>query len=493
MRHLSLREYEKVSKGGEGEQTSNDKRVISRRDYARLRRFDDQLEAREESRVFGWPSGAVKARKWVGVVQIPGLTVEILPKIESDSTEERTSISQLGRKNLLYMLAVAKQLPIREQDVASLAVQQAPLHDTLIAIFARRLVEAFEQGRHQFYVAREENLHVLRGKLVFNEHIKRNAARRDRFYVRHDEFLPDTTINRILKAACSRLVTKTTSSQAQRDLRRSLMLLDEVRDVQISREDFERIVFNRQNRRFEVLLNFCQLVLFGQTTGASQGNLKSFSLLFNMQELFEAFMAEFIRREVFTVELLGEKAHDYKVRAQAKGAPRYLVYGRPESLIDDEDLTDYRPRRDGREKEGYKLKPDILVEDREGDPVLIIDTKWKRLSADRTRQGVRGSDIYQLYGYARTYDTSQNVLLFPDVAGENLKTQVFDLPIIDPIERGAPKCIRSDFVDLQGDLKANRRAIARQLKRILMRSIGASDAEATMTAMQHQPGTETVS
>lgn len=47
-------------------------------------------------------------------------------------------------------------------------------------------------------------------------------------------------------------------------------------------------------------------------------------------------------------------------------------------------------------------RPDIIVR-KDGAPVLIIDTKWKRLapSIDDPKQGVREAGIYQMMAYAK--------------------------------------------------------------------------------------------
>ena len=59
-------------------------------------------------------------------------------------------------------------------------------------------------------------------------------------------------------------------------------------------------------------------------------------------------------------------------------------------------------------------KPDIIVR-RGSQPVMIIDTKWKKLasSIDDSKQGIKQSDIYQMVAYSRVYDCSQLMLLYP--------------------------------------------------------------------------------
>jgi 5-methylcytosine-specific restriction enzyme subunit McrC len=59
-------------------------------------------------------------------------------------------------------------------------------------------------------------------------------------------------------------------------------------------------------------------------------------------------------------------------------------------------------------------KPDIVIHC--GDtPVMVIDTKWKRLARaiDDPRRGVSQSDVYQTMAYAQIYRVKHLMLLYP--------------------------------------------------------------------------------
>lgn len=59
-------------------------------------------------------------------------------------------------------------------------------------------------------------------------------------------------------------------------------------------------------------------------------------------------------------------------------------------------------------------RPDIIVR-YSGEPVLIVDTKWKRLSPsiDDPKQGVSQGDVYQMMAYGQIYDCHRLMLLYP--------------------------------------------------------------------------------
>ncbi len=59
-------------------------------------------------------------------------------------------------------------------------------------------------------------------------------------------------------------------------------------------------------------------------------------------------------------------------------------------------------------------KPDIVIHRRDA-PVMVIDTKWKRLAGaiDDPRRGVLQSDVYQMMAYAQIYRVKYLMLLYP--------------------------------------------------------------------------------
>jgi 5-methylcytosine-specific restriction enzyme subunit McrC len=63
----------------------------------------------------------------------------------------------------------------------------------------------------------------------------------------------------------------------------------------------------------------------------------------------------------------------------------------------------------------FRTKPGIIVR-RGQEIVLIIDTKWKRMTPriDDPKQGVSQADVYQLMAYGQLYDCPRMMLLYPD-------------------------------------------------------------------------------
>ena len=278
MKQFSVTEFERIPRKHLGSELCT-----------RLQQFDERFARSSGTTVFDWSRIAyVRARNWVGVVQIPGLQVEILPKTDSGKGE--------ARKNLLLMMSVCRRLPIRERDIASLQLEKRPILEALIAVFSGRLLNELRRGLDQEYVRREENTGFVRGKIVLPIHLRRNIAHSERIYVAYDEFLADTRVNHILKRTCRVLLMQTRNTTTQRELREAILVMANVSDREVTREDFLRLRLNRQNGRFRDLLDFCRLVLFDGTPSPRRGEIPTFSLLVPMNELFEEFVGRLIRR-----------------------------------------------------------------------------------------------------------------------------------------------------------------------------------------------------
>ncbi|QED29968.1 hypothetical protein FRD01_22575 [Microvenator marinus] len=430
MNRLTAVEYERVYLGDEdtitGERDSSGKTLIHPKHFRTLQEFDEG-HAEESKQIFQWRSKYLQPKNWIGIVQVGSLIVEILPKIyrapKAPGTEGQETEEVFQRKNLLYMLSLSGDLPLRDRDLASQSLHKAPISETLIRLFAEQLLEQLLLGVQHGYVHQEDNLRFLRGKLKFSQHIKHNFARADRFYTVYEEFLADTPLNRIFKATCVRLRDITRRPASQERLDSCLSILDEVSLKPLIAADFDNFTENRQNARFTSLINFCRLVWEGNIATGMRGKTATFALLFDMNAVFERFVAEFMRRHVI------RDFPDAQLSPQSKGLREYLLW-----RLNDKD-----------ERKGVlELKPDILVMCGDS-PRLIIDTKWKQLATEKgNRYGVTSGDLYQLYAYATRYDCSHNILLYPWVP--DVKERDYEL------RDDARHRISTRFVDLSMDL-----------------------------------------
>lgn len=267
-------------------------------------------------------------------------------------------------------------------------------------------------------------------------HIKQNVAHKERVYVDYDEFLSNTLLNRVLKAACRKLLRMARRSSIQRGLKEAILLFADVPDVVVRRNDLSNYKLSRNSERFADVFTFAKIVLFDGSPTPTSGATESFSMLVPMDKLFEEFIGQVIRRHA--VELGFERSN---VKLQGKGNQKHLL------------------RKSGASARYYKLKPDVLICGDEQPYTRVLDTKWKRLDTKSNQRPVE-SDMYQLYAYANRYEAPLSVLLYPQMPG--LESVDYEL---ENDELG--RRVRVAFVDMGRDLRKGRAELVQELAMVL--------------------------
>ena len=346
--------------------------------------LDDQLAARFcavaertakrlKSAVLERTRDGVKAAEVVGVVSVPGATLEILPKI--DGPDETV------RKSLLHMLCVAWNLRVAEGELASLDRQRSDLLELLIGLFANRLIAAMRQGLPRRYVGHEEDLRLMRGRLHVVRQVTALAARSDVLACHFDELSEDTPLNRVLRAAVVRLARITRSAANARLLAELAARLELVGHSAAPLEEPVRL--DRTNTAYHDLHQLARLFLSGDWQSTASGQPLGFSLLFPMPELFEKFIGRCLRRALAP----------WAVKLQSR------CYS---ALQDDEGRL-------------FELRPDAVIDAPSGP--IVLDTKWKRLAPGDRKLNVSRGDVYQMLAYAQAYKAKRLVLLYPWLCG----------------------------------------------------------------------------
>ena len=316
---------------------------------------------------------SLRAGQVVGILATPPLNLEILPKIETD---DQTDDDKALRRSLLRMLSVARKIPIADQELARVDVQQENLLEILIRIFSDRLLEAVRRGLPHRYLRHEDELPRLRGKLHVPRQFTRNAVRPDRLACIFDEFSADTPLNRVLKATVVRLREISQSPSNQRKLAELLCRFDAVGDTAAPLR--ERVMLDRGNRSYHQLYSLALLILAKDWQNTTTGRGEGFSLLFPMNDLFEEYIG------------------------------RCLRIALPHRGVKLQDKTHYAIAAPSRR---FQLRPDIVLDGVDGK--ITIDTKWKQLQPDKPNWGVEQADIYQLLAYASAYKAKRGILLYP--------------------------------------------------------------------------------
>lgn len=330
------------------------------------------------------------AGQMVGVIAAPGCSLEILPKIDrldSTSTEGRRSI----REHLVRMLDVALGLDIGEGAASAMARQADSLLDILIRLFAEKLLTESRRGLPRTYIEHEDNRPALRGKLNVVRQFTAHAVRPDRLACRFNALSSDIPLQQIMKACVLALRRHARAEDTVRKLDELRFVLADIADVSVAALPWRAVRIDRTNRRWEALFGLARLFLKRdwQATHHDLSAEQGITLLFPMNDLFEAYIGVLTRRSLYPTGLTVE----------TQG-------GRLFCLIEEGDQ--------GRRR--FQTRPDIIIRDRQSNkPIAIIDTKWKRLSpADEdAKHGVSQTDVYQMMAYGRLYACPDLLLLYP--------------------------------------------------------------------------------
>ena len=327
---------------------------------------------------------ALRARGVVGVIAAGGTVLEILPKIDVPGMEGDQATGSI-RRRLVHMLAIALDLKIDAGQVTALDCQRETLLEILIRLFSEKLVDAVRQGMTRRYVEHADDLPAPRGRLNVTRQFTTLAVEPSRLACRFDALTPDIALNRIMKAAVTRLSRIARTTDNQRRLRELALAYADIADVPIPALRWDEVVLDRTNGRWRELLNLTRLLLGDRFQTTSVGGSDGFSLLFEMNTLFEEYVSRMLRRALAGTDL----------RVVSQGGRLYCL-----------ETVDRR--------QVFQTRPDILI--KRGNAVLqIIDTKWKRIAGriDDPKRGVSQADVYQMMAYGRLYRCGKLTLLYP--------------------------------------------------------------------------------
>lgn len=394
----------------------------------------------------------VTAGHYVGVLRLGDVTFQILPKIDYDGdsdavagTPQQHRAAASAMQNLLYLLSYTDDLKLYHREVTALGTQPADWFELLTRIFAEELHSQIRRGLEHAYVHREERLTTLRGTWQIERQITRPPFERHLFDVAYDEFGTDTALNRVLRLVASRLLALT------RDRRNATLL----RDIDswlsgvhllsgVGSRELDQVHFTRLNVRFRPVFNLAHLFLgrMGQQLMGQSQDL--FAFVFDMNLLFERFMAAFLHRH--RAQIFEPPFEDMGVIAQTAGMRMSLAQQWPGGF------------------EVFRLKPDILLTSSKRRVQAIIDTKYKRLKPEQVRYGVSEADIYQMLAYSVRFRCGRSMLLYPAAVRSGKSQTAYS--ILD-----FPTTIHIHTIDLRQPLNRPERLISelRQSMRDLLR------------------------
>lgn len=423
---IRIREYDSILIGESWDASAN---TISGIEAAAIERHME--ETGRNLLTFGHKQ--LKSTNWVGTLAVGDKCIEVYPKI--DSTDGSDPLGR-ARENLIHMVATAGYVPYTEAGLFPLLKSQKPIISAYMELYVDNLAREWRRGMIKEYVIKEENKTFLKGKLIFSEHFKSNLIRKDRFYTSCDEFIEDNYASRLLKSALLVCRSQKISEEVRRKAAGLIPDFESVASEYLPPEIVKQISVDRRHMRYEPVINLAKAILSMSSPDAPSDSAKVYSLMFDMNEVFERFVASELRRAL--------SGSSYVVRFQVGG----------KSLL----------RKDGKAR--FNLNPDFGVFSGK-EVVCLLDTKWKKLDLDKTHSNVSQSDMYQMYAYGKEYDSPLTILVYPRM--DKLPEVVAEYYHHEDEINGLPRKISVATLNVSSDFSqlGNRIELRNTLKRLV--------------------------
>lgn len=281
-------------------------------------------------------------------------------------------------KNIYYMLSYAFTTLQQSVDDKIATEKFENIHNLLAAILSKGIGRQLKQGLYREYLNRKEDLPVMRGKIDMSGTIKNKIERKQRLTCEYDELSENNLLNQILKMTVMLLIRHAeVDSEYKDELKKEMLFFSNVDEIEPVGIRWSSIRFQRNNQSYRVLLSICQIVIEGMllTTDDGEYKLASFVDDQRMNRLYEKFILEYYIKE-----------HP-ELKASASQIPWAL----------DDGVGTLLPI----------MQSDIMLENKSGETVLIIDAKYYTHTLAENRFNARmlySGNLYQIFTYVKNKD-----------------------------------------------------------------------------------------
>ena len=331
----------------------------------------------------------LKLDQYVGVIETPcGTRIEILPKhVELNGTSDQEIILE-ERKLLQKMLSVSLHLPYREAGAMDLNKFKQPLHEWIMTQFLASFESLVQRGLRFDYNRVQEEQKFLRGQLQHVKYMRQPPTKKHIFPIEHDVYEVNRPENRLIRSALEVVCKKTKDANNWKLAQELRLMTSEIPRSSKIQQDFRQWQSGRLLALYAEIKPWTELILGEYMPVSTQGEWRGMSLLFPMEKLFENYVAYHLRRN--------------------------LIHWNVKTQVSSQHICLYE------EKPIFRLRPDIHIQHKETNQVIVLDTKWKLINQnDRAgRFGLKDGDIQQMFAYSHYYlnHSSQVILIYPQVA-----------------------------------------------------------------------------
>ncbi len=297
----------------------------------------------------------------VGALNIGDVSVLIEPKI--------------GIPKLLSLVCYTLGM-YKPQDKKLFDFQRAnTLPDVLALALIAAARRAFGRGLLRGYLAEEDALFTVRGRIRFDEQIRRRYGIPLPVELGFDEYTEDILANRLVKAAAARLGRMTLRSpEARQGLGWVAAILENVSLLEFRRRRVPEVRFDRLNEHYRHVVGLARLILLHSEFESFRGDVRASGFLIDMNVLFQEFVTQ----------ALSEQLAGSSIELQAE---------RREWFDRDKNVS---------------LSPDLACWEDSETCTFVGDAKYKNI-ADAS---LPNADLYQLLAYTTALDVPGGILIY---------------------------------------------------------------------------------
>ena len=331
----------------------------------------------------------IKFGNYVGVIQIGGLTLEILPKADNHEPSEEELKQQLAKwqKVLLRMLAICRHIKVDAVSEANLERRHHSLLDLYFDIFLEDVKKLIRQGLIKKYHKNTGNLNKLKGRLIFSTHIGQNLVHQERFYTEHQVYDHEHLHHQILLKALSVLTIVSRNPVIQDKVNRVKMDFPDIKAIDITAHHFTIPRENRKTAPYNEAIKIAKMIILNYSPDIKTGGENMLALLFDMNKLWEEYIYHMLVKE---------------------NVPGYSI-----SFQNSQKFWAHKT-----------IRPDLVItySSENGSHIkYIIDTKWKLVDARNPSDG----DLKQMFAYNIYWGAKKSMLLYPKVYDQDEKFGIF--------------------------------------------------------------------
>ena len=375
-----------------------------------------QLAGLKEARIEVNPSEAsgstwiLKPSSYIGALRLGPLSIVVRPKIRVD--------------RVMFLIAYSLDPRQWRQYISQLSPHDDVL-ESIIPAFVHHTRQAVRQGLLQGYHHEEEALHTVRGRIRFDDQLKRRHGVLLPLEVAYDEFTEDIEENRLLKTALHRLSRlPVRSSEARREINGLRPVFNTVA-LAAYIHGAPEVPYTRLNSHYRPAVELARLIIDNSSLELHHGDVAGASFLLDMNRVFERFLFVALQEE------LGLSDSEW----------------RQHSITLDE-------------ANAIKLEPDLSWWS-ERHCRFVGDAKYKRLDV----AGFQQPDIYQMLAYCTASGLPWGLLIY--AAGEAE-------PGIHHV-RNATKAIEVSILDVSGTPEETLGGVRRIAQRIRAMTLGSEN------------------